>query len=112
VERVVAAQPDDQPLFLFVNIPALHQPNWFYLDGATREAGDTRTSHAAALRYVDAHIGRLFTLMASRRACFTIVCSDHGTAYGEDGHAGHRIGHDVVWTVPYADFVLPKGYEG
>jgi hypothetical protein len=50
--------------------------------------------------------------MASRRPCFTIVCSDHGTAYGEDGYAGHRIGHDVVWTVPYADFVLPRGYEG
>ena len=54
----------------------------------------------------------LFALMAARRACFTIVCSDHGTAYGEDGHAGHRIGHEVVWTVPYAEFVLPKGYEG
>lgn len=111
VEQVVAAQPEDQPLFLFVNVPALHQPNWFYLDGATKEAGDNRATHAAALRYVDTHIGRLFTLMAARRPCFTIVCSDHGTAYGEDGHIGHRIGHDVVWTVPYADFVLPKGYE-
>ncbi|GAA1992290.1 STM4013/SEN3800 family hydrolase [Catenulispora subtropica] len=112
VERVVADLPAEQRLFLFVNVPALHQPNWFYLDGATREAGDTRASHAAALRYVDGLIGRLFTTMAARRPCFTVVCSDHGTAYGEDGHVGHRIGHDVVWTVPYADFVLPKGYEG
>lgn len=112
VEQVVERQPADRPLFLFVNVPALHQPNWFHLDGATREDGDTRASHAAALRYVDAHIGRLFTLMAARRPCFAIVCSDHGTAYGEDGHVGHRMGHDVVWTVPYADFVLPKGYQG
>ena len=112
VERVVAEQPADQPLFLFVNVPALHQPNWFYLEGGTKEAGDTRASHAAALRYVDRHIGRLFTLMAARRDCFAMVCSDHGTAYGEDGHFGHRIGHEIVWTVPYAEFVLPKGYEG
>ncbi|NUR57316.1 MAG: STM4013/SEN3800 family hydrolase [Catenulispora sp.] len=110
--QVVASLAADQRLFLFVNVPALHQPNWFHLDGATRESGDSRESHAAALRYVDARIGELFALMASRRPCFTIVCSDHGTAYGEDGYAGHRIGHDVVWTVPYADFVLPRGYEG
>ncbi|MCK2221848.1 STM4013/SEN3800 family hydrolase [Actinomadura sp. ATCC 31491] len=89
-------------VFLFVNVSALHQPNHFYLPGAA--GGDTRESHAAALRYVDRHIGRLYALM--RRPCLVIVCSDHGTAYGEDGHVGHRIGHEVVWTVPYAEFVL------
>ena len=103
--------PPEQPLFVFVNVPALHQPNWFYLEGATKDDGDTRESHAAALRYVDNYIGRLFEMMASRRDCFAIVCSDHGTAYGEDGHSGHRIAHPVVWTVPYADFVLPQGYK-
>ena len=41
--------------------------------------------------------------------CFAIVCSDHGTAYGEDGHTGHRIAHEVVWTVPYAEFILHPG---
>ncbi|MDY0814480.1 STM4013/SEN3800 family hydrolase [Kitasatospora purpeofusca] len=106
-ERVAAEQPAGQPLFLFVNVPALHQPNWFHLPGATREHGDSRESHAAALEYVDAHIGRLFTAMSARRPCFAIVCSDHGTAYGEDGYTGHRIGHEVVWTVPYAHFTLP-----
>ena len=72
-----------------------------------REAGDTRATHAAALAYVDRHIGRLFAAAEqSRRRCFAIVCSDHGTAYGEDGYTGHRLGHEVVWTVPYAEFVL------
>ncbi|WP_067908170.1 STM4013/SEN3800 family hydrolase [Actinomadura rubrobrunea] len=104
VERTMARLPADRRLFLLLNVSALHQPNWFYLDGATREDGDTRESHAAALRYVDRHLGRLFDLM--RRPCFVIVCSDHGTAYGEDGHVGHRIGHEVVWTVPYGEFVL------
>ncbi len=88
-------------VFLFLNVSALHQPNHFYLPGATTDSRDT---HAAALTYVDRHIGRLYDLMP--RPTLVIVCSDHGTAYGEDGHVGHRIGHEVVWTVPYTQFIL------
>ncbi|MDT0265168.1 STM4013/SEN3800 family hydrolase [Streptomyces sp. DSM 44915] len=106
VEEIVARLPVERRLFLFLNVSALHQPNWFHLPGATRESGDTRASHAAALRYVDRHIGRLFAAMRSRRRCFAIVCSDHGTAYGDDGYTGHRIGHPAVWTVPYRHFFL------
>lgn len=105
-ERVISQLPEEQRLFLFVNVSALHQPNWFHLPGATREAGDTRATHAAALEYVDRHIGRLFAAASSRRRCFAIVCSDHGTAYGDDGYSGHRLGHECVWTVPYAHFLL------
>ncbi|WP_067171686.1 STM4013/SEN3800 family hydrolase [Microtetraspora niveoalba] len=109
IDRVGRVLRDvERPVFLLLNVSALHQPNWFHLPGATREHGDTRASHAAALEYVDRHIGRLFALMTRRRPCFAIVCSDHGTAYGEDGHTGHRIGHEVVWTVPYAEFVLDR----
>jgi sulfatase-like protein len=105
VDRVVAGAPIDRPLLLFLNVSALHQPNRHYLPGATE---DSRDSHAAALAYVDVHIGRLFAAMTRRgRDCFTLVCSDHGTAYGEDGHTGHRIAQEAVWTVPYAHFVLP-----
>ena len=114
VERAVGITTDlpvEQPLFLLLNVAALHQPNWFHLPGATREDGDTRDSHAAALEYVDRHLPPLLTAMAARRPCFAIVCSDHGTAYGEDGHTGHRIGHEVVWTVPYTHAVLPHGYR-
>ncbi|MDX2297052.1 MULTISPECIES: STM4013/SEN3800 family hydrolase [Streptomyces] len=111
-EEVVAALPADRRLFLFVNVAALHQPNWFHTPGASREAGDTRATHAAALEYVDRHIGRLFAAMSSRRRCFAIVCSDHGTAYGDDGFTGHRLGHEVVWTVPYAQFTLAGPREG
>lgn len=102
--RVVEGR--EEPVFLFVNVSALHQPNHFYLPDAT---ADGPASQAAALAYVDRHIGRLFALMSARRPCLAIVCSDHGTAYGEDGHVGHRIGHEVVWTVPYGEFVLGKG---
>ncbi|MEV6654722.1 STM4013/SEN3800 family hydrolase [Streptomyces sp. NPDC051219] len=108
-EEVVAGLPAGQRLFLFVNVSALHQPNWFHLRGATGEAGDSHATHAAALEYVDRHIGRLFATASSRRPCFAIICSDHGTAYGDDGYTGHRLGHEAVWTVPYAQFTLDQG---
>ncbi|MFC3965588.1 STM4013/SEN3800 family hydrolase [Nocardia jiangsuensis] len=106
VEEIVAALPRERRLFLFVNVSALHQPNWFHLPGATRADGDSRATHAAALEYVDRHIGRLFAAASARRRCWAIVCSDHGTAYGDDGYTGHRLGHESVWTVPYAQFFL------
>jgi glucan phosphoethanolaminetransferase (alkaline phosphatase superfamily) len=55
---------------------------------------------------VDQALSPLFQRLKHRGPAFTIVCSDHGHAYGEDGYFGHRLGHDVVWTVPYADFML------
>nr|WP_169729380.1 STM4013/SEN3800 family hydrolase [Thermoactinospora rubra] len=103
-ERAVRGR--SEPVFLLVNVSALHQPNWFYLPGAD---GDSRESQAAALEYVDRHIGRLFAVMGERRPCLAIVCSDHGTAYGEAGYVGHRVGHEVVWTVPYGEFVIEPG---
>lgn len=105
--QVVASLPVDRPLFTFLNVAALHQPNRHYLPGAGE---DGPASHAAALRYVDGQLPRLFRLVTGRgRPVFTIICSDHGTAYGEDGRTGHRLGHEVVWTVPYADLTLHPG---
>ena len=110
IATVVPSTPAEKPLFLFVNVAAMHQPNRHYLPGADR---DSRESHAAALEYVDRHIGRLFALASSRdRPCLVVACADHGTAYGEDGHSGHRLGHEVVWTVPYAQFVIAPGDWG
>lgn len=99
IERALAQLPADRRAFTFLNVAALHQPNHFYLDGAR---GDTRASHAAALRYVDAHIPALFRALR-RGPLFAIVCSDHGTLYGEDDYVGHRIAHPNVMTVPYAE---------
>ena len=102
LERV-AAQPPGRRVFLFVNVSAIHQPNRFYLPGA-RE--DTIESHAAALEYADAQLGRLFAELRKRSSWLAVVCSDHGTAYGEGGFTGHRLAHPVVWEVPYAEFIL------
>jgi hypothetical protein len=103
LERVAAVDPERR-VFLFVNVSAIHQPNRFYLPGATE---DTIESHAAALEYTDAHLGRLFAGLRKRGPWLAVVCSDHGTAYGEGGCTGHRLAHPVVWDVPYAEFVLP-----
>lgn len=104
-ESVLGRLPRGRRVFLFLNVSAVHQPNRFYLDGATR---DTIESHAAALAYVDRQLPRLFAALRRRGPVFVIACSDHGTAYGEDGYEGHRLAHPVVWTVPYAEFVLPE----
>jgi hypothetical protein len=104
-ESALGRIPRSRRVFLFVNISDVHQPNYFYLEGALR---DSIASHASALAYVDRHLPRLFAALAQRGPALAIVCSDHGTAYGEDGYEGHRLGHPVVWTVPYAEFVLPQ----
>lgn len=91
-------------VFLFINISALHQPNHFYLPGADT---DTLESHAAALCYVDRQLPLLLDALKQRAPSLCIICADHGTAYGEDGFTGHRLAHEVVTTVPYAERVLP-----
>ncbi len=101
--RRVAELPQDQRAFLFLNVSAIHQPNRHYLPGATDDSLD---SHAAALEYVDGQLGRLFAGLKKRSSWLTVVCSDHGTAYGEDGYTGHRLAHPVVWEVPYGEWIL------
>jgi hypothetical protein len=103
--RRVPELPAQQRVFAFLNVSAIHQPNCFYLPGAT---DDTIESHAAALEYVDGHLGRLFAGLRANRSWLAIVCSDHGTAYGEGGFTGHRLAHPAVWDVPYAEFVLER----
>ncbi len=103
-EEIIGRLDPRQRLFLFLNVSALHQPNCIFLDGAVADSPD---SQAAALAYVDTCMPRLFAAMQRRAPVLCVVCSDHGTAYGEDGYFGHRVSHPVVWTVPYAEFILP-----
>ena len=90
----------EQRFLMFINVAAIHQPNRHYLAGADR---DTLDSHAAALRYVDRFFEPLLDSLTRReRPVFLLICSDHGTAYGEDGYVGHRAAHETIWTVPLA----------
>ncbi|MFV0476629.1 MAG: STM4013/SEN3800 family hydrolase [Parahaliea sp.] len=96
--------PGTRRLFLFINISACHPPHAMYLPGAIH---DCAASQQAALAEVDRHLPRLFTAMQHRAPVLTVICSDHGTTFGEDGYRGHRIGHPAVWSVPYGEGVLP-----
>lgn len=103
--RQLHAIPRDRRVFLFLNVCAIHQPNYHYLPGAVE---DNLESHAAALAYVDSRLPPLFDALRARGPSLCVVSSDHGTAYGEDGYFGHRVAHEVVWTVPYAEFILSE----
>lgn len=101
-ERLADPALRGRRVFLFLNVSAIHQPNYFY----AQDACDGLASHAAALRYVDDALLPLWQALRARGPSFVILCSDHGTAYGEDGYTGHRHGHPVVLEVPYAHFRL------
>lgn len=106
-ERLAAVPPETRA-FLFINISALHQPNCHYIEGATV---DTADSQRAALAHVDAALGPLFAAAKARAPTLLVICADHGTAYGEDGYSGHRIGHPTVWDVPYHQMILTNATQ-
>lgn len=95
--------PAEKKVMMYMNVSALHYPNYFYLPG---EKKDSKQAHAAALRYVDGQLGRLFEAFRKMGKTFVICCSDHGTCYGEDGVWYHGVNHPIVNTVPYKHFVL------
>lgn len=102
--KKIAKADTQKHIFLYLNIDAIHYPNYFYLEGALN---DSLESHRAALRYVDKELGRLFEGWKEQRGgVFVICCSDHGTCYGEDGCQFHGINHPVVNTVPYKHFFI------
>ena len=96
----------EQRVFLFINISALHQPNCIFAPPAQE---DSPATQGEALAYVDQQLPPLFAALAQRGPALCILTSDHGTAYGDSGYWGHRLAHECVWTVPYAEFVLPAG---
>jgi hypothetical protein len=103
--QLIRQSSPSQRLMLFINVSALHQPNFFYLKGAVRDSAE---SQQAALCYVDRCLAPLFEEFQLRAPTFCLVTSDHGTAYGESGYHGHRLNHPVVGEVPYVDFILPQ----
>lgn len=107
--RVLRRTPADRRLLLFLNVSAIHQPNCIFCDGART---DSRRTQAAALAYVDRCLPPLFDTQQARSDAFCIICSDHGTTYGEAGYHGHRLSHADVWTVPYAEFILRRKSRG
>lgn len=106
--KKLAGIPDGQRIMMYLNISALHYPNYFYVPGEKQDSVETQ---AAALRYVDGELGRLFAAFCQKGDTFVICCGDHGTCYGEDGVRYHGVNHPIVNTVPYKHFIM-KGSSG
>lgn len=105
IQKIMAERAGSQPVMMYINIDTIHYPNHFYVEGAA--SGDTVETHAAALRYIDARIDGLLNIFRQTGGeTFVIVCSDHGTCYGEDGKYFHSFNHPIVNTVPYMHFLL------
>lgn len=96
---------NEEPSLLFINVAATHQPTCIYHPTLTE---DSVVTQQAALEYASRHIVTLLAAQQQRREALVILTSDHGEAYGEEGYEGHRLAHETVFTVPYAEFVLEK----
>lgn len=103
IKRKVEEIDVNQRICMYLNIDTIHYPNYFYLEGAKE---DNKETHAKALHYVDERIDTLFDIFKKRGKTLVILCSDHGTCYGEDGYEFHCVSHEVVYTVPYEHFVI------
>lgn len=97
--------PQKQRLFLYINLTAIHYPNYFYVDGTPKHRDSVET-HAAALRYVDSQLSPLFEALKKRNKTFVIATSDHGSCYGEGGFQFHGLPNEITDTIPYKHFFL------
>ncbi len=102
---VLGKKSPNERVFLFLNVSATHQPNCLWTPNATQDSTQTMED---ALAYADSQLAPLFDAMRRRAPLLLVVCSDHGTCYGEDGFWGHRLAHPCVWNVPYAERVLTQ----
>jgi hypothetical protein len=96
----LAAVPPAQRAFLFINAAATHAPTRMFARGAREDSVATQLE---ALSDLDRHLPVVVEALRARGGCLGIVCSDHGTCFGDDGYVGHRVAHESVWTVPYAE---------
>lgn len=103
--EILAALPREKRVMMYINVSAIHYPNHYFVKGAKQDSVET---HAAALRYVDSCLKRLFDAFKARNETFVIACSDHGSCYPESdgGYLFHAFNHEVVNTVPYKHFFL------
>jgi membrane-anchored protein YejM (alkaline phosphatase superfamily) len=98
-----------QPVFAFVNLGETHVPYWHAgatwdrewnpcrTFGDSNDAEECRRRQTACLEFVDQRIGGLLERFAEAT---TIVCADHGDAWGEEGYWGHGFQHPKVVEVP------------
>ena len=101
---------DGKRAFVFLNLGETHVPYWHegadwdrnhnpcrpFAD-AENDAAECRRRQALCLEWVDEQLGPLLERFAHAN---TLVCADHGDAWGEDGLWEHGVHHEVVLDVP------------
>ena len=108
-DRISSLSPCE-PVFVFLNVGETHVPYWH--QGAEWDPwpspcvpfGDSnccaiksRTRQRLCLEWVDERLQSLIKLFSKST---TLVCSDHGDCWGEDGLWEHGISHPATITVP------------
>jgi hypothetical protein len=110
IANELAAQPVDQPVFLFLNVGETHVPYWHQgapwdpwpspcvpFGGRRCSRRESRRRQVACLEWVDRQLERLLQRFAFAT---TLVCADHGDCWGEDGLWEHGVSHAATLTVP------------
>lgn len=99
---------DGQRVFAFLNVGETHVPYWHEGCGWSKkspcvpfgqdnDAAECRRRQTACLEWVD---GQLAPLLDRFSHANTVLCSDHGDAWGEEGLWEHGVHHHVVLEVP------------
>ncbi len=101
---------DGQRAFVFINVGETHVPYWHEgapwdreynpcrpFAGDVNDAKECARRQLACLEWVDDRLGPLLERFAHAN---TLVCADHGDAWGEDGLWEHGIHHPTVMDVP------------
>jgi len=99
----------NDPLFVFLNVGETHVP--YYHEGAPwdaalnpcipfgehNDAAKCRRRQICCIEYVDRMLEPLLEVFS---AGTTIICSDHGDCWGEEGLWEHGISHEMTLAVP------------
>lgn len=110
IDHELAQTPQDQPVFVFLNVGETHVPYWhdaapwprrpspcIAFGGEACNAKESARRQRACLEWVDC---RLASLLKRFEQGTTLVCADHGDCWGEDGLWEHGISHPATLTVP------------
>ena len=110
INKRILETPDNQPIFLFLNIGETHVPYWYEgapwerfpspcvpFGGSACSASKSRHRQEACLEWVDQQLGPLIERFHDGTI---LACADHGDCWGEDGLWEHGISHPATLTVP------------
>lgn len=129
IDKIAKSLNKTSPYFLFINCPETHIPydvpgsrvdnsyteliKKLYQEQNTKkihkktclpfsqeEIQTFKYSQVKALEWVDYRIGLLFKKIPVRGPTLTIICSDHGEEFGDNGRFGHAHVDNSVMQVP------------